>query len=72
MFQISGSYSQHVIATFAGKCRESIVVPRSFGPPRSPFAAGNEAAKHIQETYSGRKDVKRSMCGTKRGVGSYG
>jgi hypothetical protein len=72
MFQISRSYSWHVTATFAKKCREFVVAPRPFGPPRSPFAAGNEAANHVRETYSAKKDIRRSMCSAERGVGSYG
>jgi hypothetical protein len=59
------------MTTFAKKCREFIVAPRPFGPPRSPFVAGNEAANHIWETHSARKDIRRSNCGAERGVGSY-
>ena len=56
------------------KCREFIVAPRPFGPPKSPFAASNKAAKHIWETHSARKDIKvrRSNRDAERGVGCYG
>jgi hypothetical protein len=72
MFQVSRSYSCRVIATFAKKCREFIDAPRPFGPPRSPFAAGNNAIKHTQETSSTGRDVRRVTYIAERGVGSYG
>jgi len=60
------------MTAFANKCRKLIVAPRSFGPPKLPFAAGNEAAEYIWETYRSEMNTRRRMYGVDLGVGSYG
>lgn len=58
---MNNSYLKPVGVVSAEKYGGFAITPRPFGLPRSPFAAGDEAAEHIQESWNTEESVEKDF-----------